>query len=109
MTLEAHDLAKGFEKNISTIKGYWSLYKNASHLWASLMLTIQSTGGLPVDFKTVVILADKLASEADEVVKDWAPWRAPASLIHNQMTATEVEAPTPAQIEAWQSYRVGKK
>jgi hypothetical protein len=105
VTLELERHGRKIGKNESTIKKYWSEYKNAAHLWAALMVEFRNQGlKLPVDFMKLLNVAEGLINCGNTVVEDWKPWRAPSSIL-TVTTTVEIPEPDAEDIAIVERYR----
>jgi hypothetical protein len=105
VSLESKENSKLTEKNLSTIKKYWAKYKNSSHLWASFMLMLETAGcRFPVNFVSLITVAEHLVEASTDLVEDWDPWRAPTGFPFDD-AAPDIPAPDARNLSLIKKYK----
>jgi hypothetical protein len=109
----ASDLAKlrtPMARDQSTAKKYyWDKYKNASHLWGALLYFEKISPGAPINFTSILDIAEQLVSLGKDLVDDWDPWRFPQQLAFETPIKVEFPPPDAEDKKLMTEYFVGAK
>ncbi|TXM65880.1 hypothetical protein FV226_24350 [Methylobacterium sp. WL12] len=82
---ETEETGAPIAKKHMTILGYWSKYKDVSHIWAGIGLaqafeakiTGSNASDISPDIKMAAEFAEQIADLVAPLLKGWSPWRFP--------------------------------